>query len=55
MKTLSFDVMLGERFVCTLEYKYCPAFRSTVEELEQFVIKKRPTLRNKRFTIAINN
>lgn len=26
MKTLIFDVMLHDRFVCTLRYKYCPLF-----------------------------
>ena len=26
MKTLTFDVMLDGRFVCTLRYEYCPLF-----------------------------
>lgn len=48
MKTLVFDVMINGRFVCTLHYRYCPASPIKVEELEAFVISKRPTLRNKR-------
>lgn len=47
--------MRGDRFVCTLEYKYCPLFPVTVKELEEFVFSKRPTLRGKKFNIEINN
>lgn len=54
-KVMSFDVMSGDRFVCTLEYKYCPLFPVTVKELEDFVISKRPTLRGQKFKIEINN
>lgn len=51
MKTLTFDVMLGDRYVCTLRYKYCPLFPIDTDELHNFVVSKRPTLRNKKFRI----
>ena len=47
MKTLVFDVMLHDRFVCTLKYRHNPAFPIDVEDLVKLVITKRPTLRNK--------
>lgn len=52
MKTFVFDVMLNGRFVCTLKYKYCALFPIDFEELEKFVLKKRPTLKGKDFRIA---
>lgn len=51
MKTLVFDVMLHDRFVCTLKYRHNPAFPIDVEDLVKLVITKRPTLRNKDFKI----
>lgn len=51
MKTLTFDVMLGDRYVCTLKYRYCPLFPIYTDELHEFVVSKRPTLRNKEFII----
>lgn len=51
MKTLIFDVMLGDRYVCTLHYEYCPLFPIEERELHDFVVSKRPTLRNKPFRI----
>lgn len=52
MKTLTFDVMLRGRFVCTLRYKYCPLFPIDMDELTDFVLSKRPTLKNKPFNIV---
>lgn len=51
METLTFDVMLGDRYVCTMRYRYCPLFPVSAEELRKFVISKRPTLRDKDFRI----
>lgn len=45
MKTFVFDIMLDGRFVCTLKYKYCALFPIDFEDLEKFVLLKRPTLR----------
>lgn len=47
MKTFVFDVMLNGRFICTLKYEYSPLFPIDFEELEKFVLKKRPTLKGK--------
>ena len=52
MKTFVFDVMLNGRFVCTLKYKYCALFPIDFEDLEKFVLKKRPSLKGKDFRIA---
>lgn len=52
MKTLVFDVMLHDRFVCTLKYRSNPAFPIDVEDLSRLVISKRPTLRGKDFRIV---
>ena len=51
MKTLVFDVMLKGRFVCTLRMKYCPLFPLTVDEICEFVERKRPTLKGKKYNI----
>ncbi len=51
MKTLIFDVMLDGRFVCTLKYKYCALFPIDFEDLEKFVLQKRPTLKGHDFRI----
>lgn len=54
-RIMNFDVMKDGRFVCTLNYRYCPLFPVTVKDLEEYVISKRPTLRGQRFNIEINN
>lgn len=51
MKELTFDIMLGDRYVCTLRYKYCPLFPIDTDELHEYVLRKRPTLRGKAFRI----
>lgn len=52
MEKLKFDVMLKGRFVCTLTYEFCPAFPITGQELVDFVLSKRPSLKGKPFNIA---
>jgi Zn-finger protein len=52
MKNLIFDVMLNGRFVCTLCYKYCPLFPLSENKLHDFVVSKRPTLKNQHFNIV---
>lgn len=54
-KVIYLDIMIRGLFVCQLPYKYCPLFRIEIEELEKFVLEKRPTLRNKKFVIAFSN
>lgn len=51
MKKLVFDVMLGERFVRTFRYEYCPLFPIDSDDLCVFVEKKMPTLKGKPYTI----
>ena len=55
MKELTFDVMLGDRYVCTLKYKYCPLFPIDPDELQEFVISKRPTLRGEEIQDSVLN
>lgn len=45
MKIFVFDVMLNERFICTLKYKYNSIFPIDLEELKEFILNKRPTLK----------
>lgn len=51
METLTFDVMLGGRYVCTMRYRDRPLFPIDAEELRRFVTSNRPTLRDKDFRI----
>lgn len=51
-KIFVFDVMLNGRFVCTLKYEYCPLFPIDFEELDKFILSKRPTLKGKDYRIA---
>lgn len=51
MKTFVFDVMLNGRFICTLKYKYNSIFPINLEELKEFILNKRPTLKGKDFRI----
>lgn len=53
MRTLTFDVMLRGRFVCTLHYRFNSLFPLTEKELSDFVIGERPELRGKQFNIKI--
>lgn len=62
-KYITFDVMLNERFVCTMRYPACNAHTEfiggefhkvvTSEELEAFVLEQRPSLRNQPYRIAL--
>ena len=51
MKTLRFDVMRSGSYVCTLSYKFCPAFPIMEDSLREFVCSKRPALRGMEFCI----
>lgn len=44
-KEFVFDVMLNGRSICTLAFEYCPLFPIKYEELINFILKKRPTLK----------
>lgn len=51
-KALFLDIMLNDRFVCTLKYMYCQLFVIRYENLIQFVLDKRPSLKGKPFRIC---
>lgn len=51
-KTLFLDVMLNDRFVCTLKYKFCPLFPIELDDLKKFIESKRPSLKGKDYRIA---
>lgn len=48
---LFLDIMLNDRFVCTLKYMYCPLFVIEYKSLIKFVLDKRPSLKGKPFRI----
>lgn len=50
-KALFLDIMLNNRFVCTLKYMYCPLFAIRYEALIKFVLDKRQSLKGKPFRI----
>lgn len=52
MKKIKFDVMLGDRWQCTLTYEYCPLFPLDEQDLREFIEEQRPTLKNKPYIIA---
>ena len=53
MKEIKFDVMIGDRYQCTLKYRFSPLFPLDVEELKRYAIEQRPALRHTDFTIAL--
>jgi hypothetical protein len=53
--TITFDVMLHDRFVCTLTYDVFPPMPVSEKSMCEFVVSKLPTLRNKPFRIRFNN
>lgn len=51
-KQAKFDVMLHDRFVCTMTYKLTFPHMITEEELTNYVEGERPSLRGKDYNIA---
>ena len=54
MKTLFIDVMLGDRYQFTLRYRYCPAFKLDMKDINDKVLERRPSLKGKPYTICID-
>ena len=52
MKTYHFDIFLNDRFVFTLHYRHCEAFRLDLRDVYNEVVRKRPSLKGKEFEIA---
>ena len=55
METLTFDVMLNERFIKTFKYRYNPLSPINGNELSRFVEDKLPTLKGKPYRIVLSN
>lgn len=55
MKTVYLDIMVDNMFVAQLPYKVNPIFPVTDKELREYIVSKRPTLRNKKFVIVFSN
>lgn len=53
MKEIKFDVMLGDRWQCSLTYRYYPLFPIEERDLRKFIEEQRPTLKNKPYKIAL--
>lgn len=54
-KHLSFDVYADGRFVKTFRIPYDPIFAVDTKEIENFVLERLPTLKNKDVKIYFNN
>lgn len=56
-KFLSFDVMKngGEDFVCTMEMPYNPLFKLKLQEVLDYILSKRPTLKYKKDVMIFFN
>lgn len=52
MKTLFYDIMIDGQYDSTMRYKYSPLFMLDVDDVICKTIEKRPSLKNKVFTIA---
>ena len=55
MKKVRFDIMLGDRFLCTMTYTYCPAFKLTWDEIERYILEKRPSLKSKDYSVYFDD
>lgn len=55
METLNIDVMIlgGVKFYCTLKFTYNPLFKVSPQDLMDFVLSKRPTLRYEEIQLFI--
>lgn len=53
MNTFKFDIMLNGRFVCTLRYKYCALLPINFDDLKEFILSKRSSLKGKDYRIVV--
>ena len=47
MIEIVFDVMQGDKFICTMRMKHNKAFSLTADEIAEYAFSKRPTLRKR--------
>ena len=50
-KTRYFDVMVNDRFVCTVPFECCDLFKFDLEGLYAAILAKRPSLKDKRILV----
>lgn len=55
LKIIYLDIMVKDRFVTQIPYPHCTLFPIDSEELKNFVLEKRPSLKNKDFRIEFSN
>lgn len=55
MKKVKFDIMYKGRFVCTMTYEFNPLFKFSFDDLFEFIYQKRPSLRNKKIEIYMED
>ena len=55
MKKVKFDIMYKGRYVCTMTYEFNPLFKFSFEDLFEFIYQKRPSLRNKKIDIYLED
>lgn len=46
-----FDIMQGDRYVCTMHMPHCRAFKLSLPEVKTWIEKKRPSLLNKQYEV----
>lgn len=54
-KILHIDVMLHDRFQCTIHYPYNPLFAIDHADLTAYILRKVPSLKNKPYMLHFNN
>jgi len=47
--------MYKGRFVCTMTYEFNPIFKFSFDDLFEFIYQKRPSLRNKKIEIYMED
>lgn len=54
MMQVSFDVMLGDRFVCSMRCEHNPMVSLSMDRLQELIVNQHPSLREKDFKIKFN-
>lgn len=54
-KIIYLDVMIGEKFICQFRYKYSSLFKINKDEMRDYVLSKRPSLKNKDFRVELSH
>lgn len=52
MKSVKLDIVIGDRFYCTIVWKYNPLWPINFNELEDEIISRLPYLRGKQFQVC---